>query len=99
MAEQQPTKHKQSPSVARNQRNAKRRQRIKDRKCGICGAQAWGKILLTQELRCAKHIVAPLKEELTQQAEAQKEKQACQSNAPSVANQTAEVSSATVAAT
>jgi len=50
------------------QRNRKRSERLKDRKCVKCGAQAWGKIQLTQELLCAKHMVAPLNEEILKQS-------------------------------
>ena len=78
MAEQ-PTAKKQPYSPKRRDyyANIQRKRRITNHKCAICGEQAYAKILLTQERRCAKHLVAPLKEELTKQIP--KEKQPCQS--------------------
>ena len=56
------------PEKTRNyHRDKKRIERLATRKCKICNEQAWGKILLTQELRCAKHLVFPLKDELLRQ--------------------------------
>ena len=51
---------------AKKNRDKKRQLRIKNKKCR-CGSQGFARILLTQEIVCAKHAVAPLKEELTKQ--------------------------------
>lgn len=44
-----------------------RRKRMVKHRCKVCSEQAYAKKLLTQEYFCAKHLVAPLKEELIKQ--------------------------------
>ncbi len=61
MSEQEPKQPKQTKEYFT--RKARER-RIKDKKCAVCGAMAWGKIYLTQESRCDKCMVAPLKASL-----------------------------------
>ena len=47
--------------------NYARKRRMTKHRCKVCGEQAYTKILISQEYRCAKHQVAPLKEELIKQ--------------------------------
>lgn len=59
----QEKEYKLSPTARQYIRETKRRERLKTKKCS-CGRQAWAKILLTQELKCSRCLVAPLKEEI-----------------------------------
>jgi hypothetical protein len=62
--ETQQKQHKQPKEKRHYFAQKARDRRIKDRKCTVCGEQAFGRILLTGELRCEKHLVEPLKESL-----------------------------------
>jgi|WetSurMetagenome_2_1015567.scaffolds.fasta_scaffold982161_1 hypothetical protein len=56
-----------TPQKREYYRNYKRKARITNKKCSRCGAQGYAKVGLTQVWFCAKHFVAPLKEELNKQ--------------------------------
>ncbi|MFA5366151.1 MAG: hypothetical protein WC325_13295 [Candidatus Bathyarchaeia archaeon] len=86
-AQNKKSKYKYTPSIALSQKEYKRRQRIKSKKCSVCGKQAHAKLLLSQELRCWVHMVSPVKEGIIKQSEANKKSQ---QPAPSVNNQAIE---------
>jgi ribosomal protein S27AE len=45
-------------------RDNKRKNRLKNRKCSKCNSQAYAKVLLTHDSLCAKHLVAPIRNEI-----------------------------------
>ncbi len=67
--------YKLSPEDREYFRNKRRESRLKDHKCSVCGADAYAKILLTKSYRCPKHLVQPLKEELTKQLQGNQQSQ------------------------
>jgi hypothetical protein len=70
--EQTTKQYRQDPKKRHYFAQAARNRRIKNRKCAVCGAQAYSRILLTGELRCNKHSVGPLKESLIKETEKKK---------------------------
>lgn len=70
MTEQPKKEYKLSDKQRLRAKEAKRRYRLKDKKCeaptksGKCGRQAYAEILATGQLVCVLHLVNPLKEEL-----------------------------------
>ena len=63
MTEQQTREFKLPEKRRIYEANQKRKQRIKNKKCS-CGRQAFAKVLITQELKCNRCMVAILKEDL-----------------------------------
>jgi hypothetical protein len=78
--------YKLSPEDRKYFREKRREARLKTHPCAVCNGPAWAKITLTGEYRCAKDIVAPLKQELTKKLEATKKSQN-KTNAASANNQ------------
>jgi hypothetical protein len=63
--QEKPIKQFKQPENKRKYfREQKRKLRIQNKKCKRCGDQGYAKILLTQEIVCARHLVAQLKEEV-----------------------------------
>lgn len=89
MTETETKKHKTAPSVARHQRDYKRQQRIKNKKCVVCGNQARWKDLLTQQMYCQSHTVAPLKEQIINEAKTKSQKPASYATNPPTETTTA----------
>lgn len=63
MSEQTKKEYKLSDKQRLRAKEAKRRYRLKNKKCS-CGRQAYAEILATGQLVCERHLVNPLKEEL-----------------------------------
>lgn len=69
MTEQpQEKQYKQSEKKRAYFRERRRKMLLENKHCAICNEQAFARILITQEPRCAKHMVAPLKEEILKMA-------------------------------
>lgn len=63
--------YKQTPEKRKYFRERARKTRLTKHVCEDCGKIAYAKILLTQQYKCALHMVTPLKTELQQQKETQ----------------------------
>ena len=66
--------YRQTENKRKYFREQKRKLRIQNKKCSRCGDQGYTKILLTQEILCARHMVAPLKEEVIRLQKEKEEK-------------------------
>ena len=95
MAEQPKKEYKLSDKQRLRAKEAKRRYRLKGKKCYRCNRQAYTEILATGQLVCAIHMVNPLKEELIRLNPPKPKEETVtsqQQSVPSVSNQVTESS-------